>query len=87
MSTAHANLEDLRRLQQSVRRAQEQIEQTIKTLQRDLNGADWKDSARRDFEAKLKEASSALHQSNSRLGELTPILTRKISELSTYLRR
>jgi uncharacterized protein YukE len=87
MSTAHANLEDLRRLQRSVKGTQERIDQAMKSLQKDLNRADWQDAARRDFESKLNEAASALRQTNNRLGELSPILSRKITQLSTYLGR
>lgn len=87
MSTVHANLDDLRRLQRSVANAQRDIETAIKTLQRQLNSTDWNDSARRDFESKLKEAVSAVRQTNTRIAELNPILNKKISVLSQFLGR
>lgn len=87
MSTVHANLDDLRRLQRSVGNAQRDIETAIKTLQRQLNSTDWNDSARRDFESKLKEAVSAVRQTNTRIAELNPILNKKISVLSQFLGR
>ena len=87
MSRAHANRDDLQRLQRSVREAQAEIEQSLKKLQKALASADWNDSARRSFEQKLNEAAAAVHRTNQQLGELTPILNRTIADLDAYLRR
>jgi hypothetical protein len=86
-NTAHANLDDLRRLQRAVQRAQEDIDQAMKVLQKELNRADWNDSVRRDFESKLQEAAGAVRQTNTRLGELSPILNRHVNKLGSYLGR
>ena len=87
MSKAIANLDDLKRLQSSVRKTEEQITQAIRQLQRDLDRADWNDDAKRNFEGKLNEAASSVQRASQKLHELQPILQRSISDLSTYLRR
>ena len=87
MSKAIANLDDLKRLQGSVRRAEEQITQAIKQLHRDLDHAEWNDDAKRNFEGKLKEATSSVQRASAKLEELTPILNKSIRDLSAYLRR
>jgi uncharacterized protein YukE len=87
MSKAVANLDDLKGLQRSVRKAEEQISQAIKQLHRDLDRADWNDDAKRSFEAKLKEATSSVQRTTQKLDELQPILQRTIRDLSAYLRR
>ena len=87
MNKAVANLDDLKRLQGSVRKAEEQITQAIKQLHRDLDRADWDDDAKRAFEGKLKEATGSVQRASQRLQELQPILQRSIQDLSRYLRR
>jgi chromosome segregation ATPase len=87
MSKAIANLDDLKRLQGSVRKTEEQITQAIKQLHRELDRADWDDHAKRNFESKLKDATSSVQRASQRLHELQPILQRSINDLNTYLRR
>jgi chromosome segregation ATPase len=87
MSKAIANLDDLKRLQSSVRRTEEQITLAVKQLHCDLDRADWNDDAKRKFEGKLKEATNSVQRASQRLHELQPILQRAISDLSTYLKR
>jgi hypothetical protein len=86
MSSIHADRDDLKRLQRSVTTAQEEIDQAVKKLTKALQSADWDDQARRTFESKLNEAVRGVQQTKQRLGELNPILTRKIAELDAYLR-
>jgi DNA repair ATPase RecN len=86
LSGAHANPDDLKRLQRSVTEAQDAIEQALGKLKSALNRADWNDPARRNFEERLNEASASVRQAKDQLGEqLSPLLARKISELATYL--
>ena len=88
MSKAIANLDDLRRLQGSVRKTEEQITQAIKQLHRDLDRADWNDDAKRNFEGNSRRRrTSSVQRASQRLEELQPILQRSISDLSTYLKR
>ena len=83
---AHANLEDLKRLQKEVTTCVDEIGQALKKLQRALDRADWRDQARTSFEQKLKEATSNASRTAERLNELQPILTKKTAELQQYLR-
>lgn len=87
MATAHVNTDDLRQLQSQVKKTEDEIKQAISRLKSKLNSTDWKDSARRDFEGKLNDASSSINQANRRLSELSPILSKKISEAERYLGR
>ena len=82
---AHANLEDLKRLQSAVGTCVTDIEQALKTLQRTLDRADWQDSARNQFESKLKDATSQASRTASNLKDLEPILSKKIADLKQYL--
>jgi hypothetical protein len=87
MSKAVANIDDLKRLQGSVRKAEQEITQAIKQLHRDLDRADWNDEAKRRFEGKLKEATSSVQRASQRLSELQPIIQHSIRDLNTYLKR
>ena len=87
MSKAIANLDDLKRLQSSIKKTEEQISQAVKQLHRDVDRADWNDDAKRNFEAKLKDVTSSVQRASQRLQELQPILQRSIKDLSTYLQR
>lgn len=87
MSKAIANLDDLKRMQGSVRRAEDQIDQAIRQLKSDLARADWKDDRRRDFESQLNDATSSVQRAKQQLGQLQPILNKAIQDLSTYLQR
>ena len=85
--SVHANLEDLRRLQKAVDTAEQEVMDALKKVQRALDRADWRDSARQDFESKLKTATSSVRQTTQRLTELKPILTKELQALQDYLRR
>ena len=87
MSKAIANVDDLKRLQRAARKAEEDIQQAIKQLNKELARADWHDDRRRDFESKLKDATSAVQRTTRQLQALQPILQRAISDLSNYLKR
>lgn len=87
MSTAHVNVEHLRQLQRQVRQSLQEIDQAMRRLQSQLNSADWNDQARRSFEQKLNEAAASVRRANQQLGELNPILSKKISEADRYLGR
>jgi predicted RNA binding protein with dsRBD fold (UPF0201 family) len=82
----HANLEDLRRLQKAVDTAENEVTDAIRKLHRVLQQTDWKDSARRNFEEQLTQATSSVRQTTQRMSALKPILTKEISHLETYLR-
>lgn len=87
MAKAVANLDDLKRLQTSVKRAESQITDAIRVLHRDLERADWHDDARRSFESKLREATSSVQRTTQKLGELQPVLQKAVRDLSAYLAR
>jgi uncharacterized protein YukE len=87
LSKAAVNVEDLKRLQKSVRTTQDQIQQAIKQLNRELGNVDWHDERRRSFEGKLKEATSTVGRSTDKLKELEPILQKTIADVNAYLRR
>lgn len=87
MAKAIANLEDLKRLQASVRKTEAEITAAIRQLHRDLERADWHDDTRRNFETKLREATSSVQRTTDKLGELQPLLQKSIRDLSTYLQR
>lgn len=82
---AHANLDDLKRLQKDVTKCVEEINQSLKTLNRSLERADWRDEARTKFADKLKDATSNAARTADRLNELQPILTKTIGALQRYL--
>ena len=83
----HANPEHLQRLQRAIEQARREIEEALKKLQRALDQADWKDPRRDEFETKMKEASSTVSRTTSKLDELRPILSREIDALNRYLQR
>lgn len=85
--SVHANLDDLRRIQKAVDSAMVEVDQALKKVAREVDRADWKDANRRDFEEKLKAATSAVKQTTERMAELKPILSREIQALQTYLQR
>lgn len=87
MSKAIANLDDLRRVQRAVRTSEENVKDALDQLKRELGRADWKDDRRRDFEAKLNEATSSVNRAAQQLSHLTPIIDRAIKDLSAYLQR
>ena len=87
MSKAIANIDDLKRMQRAVRKAEEDIQQAIKQLNKEFSSADWHDDRRRDFESKLKDATSNVQRATQRLQELQPILQKAVSDLTAYLRR
>lgn len=82
----HANIEDLRKLRREVDNAQRSINDALKKLSSTLNGADWKDRARQDFDTRLQAAQGSVRSVTSKLDELKPILDRKVRDLETYLR-
>ena len=82
----HANLDDLRRLSRDIERAQSDVAEAVKRLEASLRAADWQDAARRDFEAKLKQAVAVSRTFMQRLDDLKPILRKKTGELAQYLR-
>jgi len=82
----HANIDDLRRLRREVDAAQRAIGDALKKLSGSLNGADWKDRARQDFESRLATPQGSARAGTSKLDELKPILDRKVRDLETYLR-
>jgi uncharacterized phage infection (PIP) family protein YhgE len=83
----HANLEDLRRLQKAVDVAVQEVNDSLKKLQRTVARADWTDSASRSFDTQLNAATASVRQTTQRLSELKPILNREIQALQEYLRR
>ena len=83
----HANLEDLRRLQKAGDVAVQEVNDSLKKLQRTVERADWTDSASRNFDTQLNSATASVRQTTQRLSELKPILNRDIQALQEYLRR
>ena len=86
-SSAHANIDDLKRLQREVGKCVEEIERALATLNRSLDRADWRDQARTSFEQTLREATSQASRTAVRLNDLKPILARSIKDLQQYLGR
>lgn len=85
--SVHANLDDLKRLKRAVDVASQDVNDALKKLQKSLDRADWRDSARRSFEDKLNSAMTSVRQTTTRLSELQPILNKEIQALEQYLRQ
>ncbi|GAA4535184.1 hypothetical protein [Pseudonocardia xishanensis] len=82
----HANPDDLKRLRQTIDRAQREIAQAVQSMKLGLARTDWDDAGRRKFEERLDQTVASIRRFDQAASELKPYLDRKARELEAYLR-
>lgn len=77
----------MRQLNQSLTRAQSDINTAVKQIRSSLQSADWQDPARTKFEQDLNAALRNIATFNTQLDAVRQYLTKKTSQLEQYQSR